>query len=493
MRRPVFLCLMVASLGPACSATHGLALVDASMSDAPTSDAPTSDASATDASATDASAMDASATDASAMDASVSDGPRYPNDAGHCPMQGAFPRDAGVCVCQPEVPDVCADVCTNTQTDTDNCGGCAKKCPATSVCNGGQCSPSPIIVILAPQTAADGTAPNCGPLRLVAAGTTLYWTDTLAGTVNSFPTAGGATTVIASDQLAPTVLQVVGPNIFWLNSGAKTIMKAALPTGTPTPVVTAPVTETGIRGFAVSPDGLTVYFSSSKIDQTVRPQGTISKVAASGGTITVVGTEDHGIPAAVATDGISVAFTVDLSGDVHAILVADGTLAQCKLSPVDGGSEEIFVNCDRIAREQSSLFLDSIFATGGSAYFVDGGVLKAGLTVNNPADTFDDIVGSLGGGNFTAFTVDGTNAYLAETGTRNCMTRNASGTECMFYAPTFGILQKTPLIRDSTAVPLTRVVDSTDATNPLKITSVAVDATSVYYATGDCAILSVAK
>src|SRR5262249_41538304 len=43
----------------------------------------------------------------------------------------------------------CNGQCVNTQTDTANCGGCAKPCPGGQVCSGGVCGmgcPQPLVV-----------------------------------------------------------------------------------------------------------------------------------------------------------------------------------------------------------------------------------------------------------------------------------------------------------------------------------------------------------
>lgn len=428
----------------------------------------------------------------------VGDGPIYANDAGKCPMRGAYARDGGICLCQADVPNVCDGVCVDVKTNNDHCGACATKCGPTSVCSDGTCSAPPTVVLAAPTPAAgaDGGAATCGPLTLAVAGTTLYWTDTLGGTVNSIPVAGGSPTVVASAQAAPTHLQVVGGDVFWLASGEKKIMKAALAAGTPTLVVAAPATDGQVGGFAVTADGLTVYFSSSKADTTVRPQGTISKVAAAGGAITVLAAQDHGVPSAVAVDGTTVAFPVNGNGDVNAISFASATLAQCGLPPADGGSEEIDINCSRLGRSQGELFPDDIFAFGGAAYWLDGASLKRGATSGNSVGTYEVVTATLNGGTFTAFTMDGaTTSYLAEGGAQTCATwKDASQTTCLVYGPAApASLQKAPLVNDATAVPLARFVDANDAKTAAHATSVAVDGSSVYFATTNCAILRAAK
>jgi len=430
-------------------------------------------------------------------DASVSDGAITPID-GKCPMQGAYPH-GGICMCQADLPNVCDNVCVDLQSDNDHCGDCATKCPATAVCNAGKCTASTTVVLPAPAPAAgpDGGTASCGPLRLVAAGGNLYWTDTQKGTVNSMLASGGTPTAIASGQLAPTHLQVVGGNVFWLNSGEKKIMKSALTAGTPTLVVTAPTTDDHIGGFAVSADGSTVYFSSTNADATARPEATISKVAATGGAITVVGAQDHGVPAAVAIDGTTVAFPVNGNGDVNAIAVMDGKLAQCGLPPADGGTDEIDINCSRLGRSQGELFIDDIFAFGGSAYWLDGQNLKTGVVANNTAGTFELVTASLNGNVFTAFTMDGTTtAYLVELGVQNCAVWKDPDkqTQCLTYGPaTASLVQKSPVMTNATAVPVARIVHPQDVTKVMSATSVAVDAAHVYFATDDCGIISAPK
>jgi hypothetical protein len=428
-------------------------------------------------------------------DASASDGAITPID-GKCPMQGAYPR-GGICMCQTNTPDVCDNVCVDLKSDSDHCGDCVTKCPATSVCNAGKCTSPTTVVLPAPAASADGGAASCGPLRLAAAGGNLFWTDTQKGTVNSMPETRATPTVLASGQMAPTHLQVVGGNVFWLDSGAKTIMKVAVTGGTPMLVVTAPATDDHIGGFAVSADGASIYFSSAKPDLMARPRATISKVAATGGAVTIVGAQDHGLPAAVALDGTTVAFPVDGNGDVNAIAVMDGKLAQCGLPPADGGTDEIDINCSRLGRSQGGLFIDDIFAFGGAAYWLDGQQLKSGVVAGNTAGSYEVVAAALNGNNYTAFTMDGTTtAYLAEVGVQNCTvwkdpdTRN----QCMTYGPaTATLVQKSPIMTNATVVPVARIVDPQDATKVMGATSVAVDGARVYFATTDCAILSAVK
>jgi len=411
-------------------------------------------------------------------------------------MQGAYPRAGGLCVCLSATPDVCDNVCVDLQTEVDHCGACATKCGATSVCNQGKCSAAAteLLPAPAPGAPADGGAASCGPLRLATAGTTLYWTDTAKGTVNSMPASGGAPVVIAGGQMAPTFLQVVGTNVFWLNSTAKTIMKSAVTAGAPAVVVTAPSADAEIGGFTVSSDGQSLHFSSTKTDQAARPLSAISKVAVVGGAVTVVGSEDHGLPGAVAVDGTTIVYPVGRTGDVDAISIAAGTLAQCGL-PNPNGGDDIGVNCNRLGRSQGELFVDAVFAFGGSAYWANGSTLKTKPSSVNDG-TLEDVTTSVNGNPISAVALDGTTSlYFSEQGSQNChpMSTNDAGTCTRYDAATPAYVEKTSPTKDATPVPLARFVDPNDPTKATSATSVAVNATNVFYATIDCSIVSAAK
>jgi len=47
---------------------------------------------------------------------------------------------AGSCVCGPET-NSCGGLCVDVLTDTRNCGGCGKVCPAFQFCVNGTCKP----------------------------------------------------------------------------------------------------------------------------------------------------------------------------------------------------------------------------------------------------------------------------------------------------------------------------------------------------------------
>jgi hypothetical protein len=439
------------------------------------------DGAADVASAPDSSSRDGSGSDGLASEVAVTDA--NPTDAtdGGCAV--GYPELG--CRCPADLPTVCAASCVDLQSDPDHCGTCATKCPAMSVCGGGACSPVPTVVVPAqpPVVAPDGAAASCGPLHLATDGTTLYWTDTLKGSVNSLA-AGGAPVVIAPGQVTPTLLRVAGGALFWLGGDGATLVRASLPMGTPSVIVTSLPTDTPIQGFAVTSDGLTVYFSNAKLDDFATPHATLSRVTATGGLVTVVGTDEvgHGLPGPVAVDGTTLVFSDGPSGFVDAVTLVDETLARCEVPPPASALDGIYsyVDCVRLSQGRPYLFPDDIFVTGGKAYFVDGSTLLGSGTAQYDTNS---IALSFGGNPITAVTLDGQNAYFAEGGRAN-----------IGFAPAApGFVEETPLGEESTAVPLARVVDPRNAATPAAITSIAVVGANVLYATGDCAIWTIAK
>jgi hypothetical protein len=43
------------------------------------------------------------------------------------------------CVSCPQGETLCGDICTHTNVDSDNCGGCGTVCAANEICTGGEC------------------------------------------------------------------------------------------------------------------------------------------------------------------------------------------------------------------------------------------------------------------------------------------------------------------------------------------------------------------
>jgi hypothetical protein len=355
---------------------------------------------------------------------------------GKCP-QGAYTQEDGLCHCLLDTPNVCGDVCVDNMTDPDNCGDSCTKCGPMQACNAGHCGATPTTFLPA--------APGCGALRLAWAGGTLYWTDENHGTVKSISTVGGAAATVASNQMAPTLVAVYGAALYWLESGAKRIMKATIPGGTPAPVATSTA---AIGGFVVSPDGNTLYFSAGT---------TINKTTtAGGGAVTEAGHEDSGIPGALALDGANIAFATRVNGDVDVMTIGTGTPSVCAAPDSTTATN---ASCLRVGRSQDSLIYDTIYAMNGKVYWAAGdAVHSASETLS---DGFNDRIASTMPGKYV-----GTFAIL--------------GTSTVYYSDEDSLL-KAPLMPNAPFSIWARA-------QPMS-TSIALDATNVYWATSDCAVM----
>lgn len=64
------------------------------------------------------------------------------------------------------------------------------------------------------------------PIDLAVDTTSVYWTDTGAGTVARVPLGGGAATTLAAGQSSPTGIALDQANVYWTNMGNGSVVKA---------------------------------------------------------------------------------------------------------------------------------------------------------------------------------------------------------------------------------------------------------------------------
>jgi hypothetical protein len=374
-------------------------------------------------------------TDAGAMSATQPDGKCVTN---------AYPREGGICMCQPSTPNVCGDRCTDTKTDNANCGMCGKACPATSTCNNGTCGPEATTVVPA--------APGCMSMQIAVGNGNIYWTDLGHKTVKYAPVSGcgAVTTITDATATGPTLITLRGTTLFWLDG---MVIKKSVGGAAAEVVYTSP---TKINGLTVSADGMKVYFSTGV---------TVKQVMTATTAIDVALEEHEGVPGALALDpnGTTMVYPTDLNGDVDIVYLKDGMVAKCgKEDPANPGMY-LMVNCTRIARSQGSLFKEAVVAVAGKVYWVDGTSVKGGDSAPGAAAS-NDTYGSTLENNITALTANATTIYFAEA--------KSDGTE--------GIIEKTAMVKDSTPVQLARGQKGPN--------SIATDATKVYWSTSDCSI-----
>ena len=386
---------------------------------------------------------------------------------GRC-VWGAFPRD-GACMCALDIPTVCDMACTDLTVDDQNCGVCGHTCPATSTCNAGTCGPSVTNVVPA--------APGCVAINLAISGGTLYWADQGHGTVKSRPLAGGPDTTISSSEASPGLIAVSGSSLYWVDivsaepvtdpagvtrtSTTATLRKAVLPSGTPADLVTETNLNGGIRGLVASEDGTTIYYSA---DTKVRA------VPAAGGTAADVGREEQGgIPTALGLEGNAIGYITDLNGEVDIMTVEDGVVASCGAPDPNDPNKLLMVNCVRVGGCGPSPLFSSFILRDHNAYWGDSGTIYDSLGVtaaSNDSTLSKAFVAGSGGLDFTGL---------------------AGGPDFIYFGDGDlgegdGVIEKTPYTENSTAIPIARGQDTPS--------SLALDATNVYWSTGDCAINS---
>jgi hypothetical protein len=363
------------------------------------------------------------------------------SSAGKC-APGALPHpDDMLCYCQPTTLTQFSDGCFDPQTDPDHCGApCAAKCGATQICSAGTCGATPA-------TFVPGAA-GCGTIRLALSGTTLYWTDTMHGTVKSIATTAGATAkTISSTEKSPTLLSANGTTVFWLATGTMNAIMKSTGGAAPTAVYSATTTD-AINGFTVSADGNTVYFA----------MGTkISKVAATGGAVSEVGHEDSGIPHALSVDGTNIGYPTDQNFDVDVMTI--GAAPAVCASPDSTTATNL--NCNRVARSQGTVNFEAMLLSGGNAYWG----YQAQIQTAAIADTT--------GADSTVASGDSNASSLPAISFNN---------GSVFFADDVGFVYKAPLMKGATVTEIARAQMGT--------TSVVGNDANAYWATGDCAIMT---
>jgi hypothetical protein len=336
--------------------------------------------------------------------------------------------------------------------DPDNCGSCGTKCMATATCNGGTCGPTPTVVLAA--------IPGCtSGLTIAVNAGIVYYADANHNTIKKV----GASAPLAANENGATWLRLQGPDLYWYNRGTNTLRKLAGATGSRTDVFT-PTTMTTVNstsvdtvgGFLVTPDGLSVYVS---VGVNVVE---ISATTVGGGTPIVVAQEKHGgLPSALALNGTAnIVFPTAFNGDVDAAVLG---VAPASCGAGDAMGNVIMDTCPRLARGQGELFQRFMAVIGGKAYWIDG--------VNVKAETIPAAGGM--GGTFESIS-------MAE----NYITAATATTDTIYFAED-GIIEKTPAASNPKSDPPILL-----ARGQMAPTSIAVDATKVYWSTSDCAISS---
>lgn len=354
---------------------------------------------------------------------------------GRC-VSGAFKRD-GVCRCQAFASEICGDFCTDLSNDDANCGACGHACGPTSPCVAGVCRPAPETIVAA--------APGCVALDLDARGDVLHWSDAGHGTIMRL-SPGGPPTIVALGEKAPRMITARGITSFWIGGDGQQIRRVVLGQG-PTTVATS---TNAIHGLVVSDDASTVYYST----------GTdIMRVAADGGSSTVVVRDPRAQTGALALDGDRLGFLEAESDYVWVAKLLEGHIAICGEVVND---QIVNVSCNNVARGAPK-FKEQIAMPPGQVVWAFFESAMSGPSYPAELPDFQRIGGVLSA--ITGLAATPTSAYFSEGG----------------FAPGEGIVYAAPLARDSDQVRLAR------AQNAPRAITVGTD--RVYWSTGDCTIM----
>ena len=357
----------------------------------------------------------------------------------------------GLCYCQPASLTYCADACADLATDADHCGDCATKCEETQGCGASKCGATPATLVPA--------AAGCGTIRLALSGANLYWTEELSNKVKWMAVAGAGTpTEITNPGMTPGLIQSNGTTAFWVAKGDKSIRKSVAGAAA---TIVVPGGAGEIDGLALSADGKTVFYTYTVRDAGRKVIGspTIFKVADDGTNKLEVGHEDSGVPHALAVEGALIAFPTELNGDVDVMTIGE-TPAVC--ASMDS-TTAVNKNCTRISQSQAPNY-EGMYVISGKAYWSNMSAVNAKSATDASANAV--IVGSADQANkITAFAISNDTLFFA-------------GDE-----PS-GNVYRTPLSGTGTAA-------TAIARKQVGVSSLVANATTAYWATAACAIVSV--
>jgi hypothetical protein len=332
-------------------------------------------------------------------------------------------------------------------TDDANCGCCGNACGPMSTCNNGKCGPAPVQLV--------PPSPGCGGIDLAVRDGVLAWTDRGHALVKTMPAAGGTATIIDA-AAKPTTGIAIAPDgtVFWVEIGG---LRRSQPNGPPSWVAMNGIDP--IKGFALSPDGSTVYYSQGTLVLRMTSQGSFPLMVA---------LEEHGgLPQALAVDGYRLMYPTELNGDVDVVYLPPSGAVSLARCGKDGPNGELLnVDCLRVARSQGSLLFDKIVALPDRVLWADGPNLKTALTVMGPPVT-NDSVGYTLSERITGFAANPMVAYFSEASTGG----DANG-----------VIHRAVIGGNGTSVRIAR--------GQREPRVGAIDQNRVYWSTGDCAIMA---
>jgi hypothetical protein len=333
-------------------------------------------------------------------------GGRAPFDRNHVPCQATSdcPMGAtcetGHCNCPASLPDACSGnardpsaevkdwVCTSLRVDASNCGACGNACEESAACTTGACSESAQVVSAV--TGCVGKFEDHADVRLAVSDNQLFWTDSMAGSVQALGLPDGEAVPLATAELNPRWLVVDAAGVYWTTEGnaaggAPSIMKRTLPLRAPDVSITLLSLEPGsqIEGLAVQ--GGTLYYALG------HDVYALSTDEATPGNV-VVGTAG-GLPRGLALTDTRVIWTTEERGAIGSDDLAAGSNDYLEL-----------------AAGQNNVVWPDLAASGSYAYWADGQrLMRSSVKGDTTAERIAQAASAV-----TALVVGDRNAYFAD-------------------------------------------------------------------------------
>jgi hypothetical protein len=273
--------------------------------------------------------------------------------------------------------------------------------------------------------------PDCGTLKLMLAGSTIYALSTMSGTLSSVPAEGGIPMQIATGITGASAFALDATNAYV--AAGMSIVRVALAGGATATVVTEADT---IHDVAVAGD--TLYYATGLDIKSVA-----ASASAGTGAEVALGI-DEGEPQGVVVSGDHVLYASNQAMNVE---VCDSTM-ECHDTSTMPGAGHV-----KIGASQGGLIFGhrSVQTDGTRVYWVNNGVAAALFTGEN---TMATSLSTKDAGGVTAFALSATHVYYADSDEN-------------FQKAALGDVDSTWLAR-----------------NVGTVTSIVTDATSVYLASG---------
>jgi hypothetical protein len=305
------------------------------------------------------------------------------------------------------------------------------------------------------------SSPGCGSINLVVTNGTLYWTEKATGTVRSVSVLGGPTRTIATAQRAPGPIAVDATTIYWVETGSKSIVSKPITGGSISTIVIATVTpevfgdENDINALLAADGNL--FFG--RFNTVIKMLGGPTRP------IMISPMQDLGKPGAFALDSARL-YQVEMGhSDVSRELI-DGN----QVGLLEDFKTKQPLAPDRIQVSLDRLLTDAISVLDGNVIWARDKFIQTTSVDSTELAMPFTIATSVGLNPITGFVVSGKTIYFGEASDDN--------------------VEKVSFRSDAEAgVPEVKIV----AAKQPSPSQFAADDTNVYWRTGDCRIMKLAK